>query len=114
MLSRFLRSETQSHRLDINRMKRKQRCHHEAAAGISGGSPQHPEQQRRVQGMQQNIGVVMSREGLRWKSWQSSACDSQVRGCQFEAVERGERPLHRVPVKAGLNLKIAGHIVRSS
>ena len=91
-------------------MQGKQPSHHEAATSVAGRSPKHPEEQSRIQGVEENVGVVMSAsiqfEELIIQSVRQPGERMPVRG-----IKSCERPLHRVPVKAGLDLEVANHIV---
>ena len=47
------------HRFDVDGMQREQRGYHGAAAGVTRGRLQHPEQQHHVEGVQEQAGGMV-------------------------------------------------------
>ena len=90
-------------------MDRKQSSDHEAAANISGGALQHPEQQGRVESVQQKIDVVMSGR-IEAEHIAVERVRYPAEGNPVHPVHGGERPLDGVPCQAVVDVRIVHHI----
>ncbi len=109
MLSTVLRSRDPGHRLDINGMHGKQCRHHKAPPGIARRAPQHPEEQHRVQRMQQHAGLVMS-GGILVVHLEIQRVRQPGDRVPVAGVVGDERPGHGVPGQAVLDVDVLGDV----
>ena len=104
MLSRFLRSGSRPP-FDIDGMEREQRSHHQAAPGIARGPLQHPEQQQRVDHVEDDVDIVRP-AGRHPEGGNSISCEIQVSGCQFASAKVEKRPGDGVGGQAVLDVLV--------
>ena len=90
---------------DIERMQRKQRRHHEAAAGVAGRALQDPEEQHGVDCMEQNV-LVMRAGGIESEELNVDGVRHPGERMPIAGIPMRERPQHGPSRKAIFDVRI--------
>ena len=99
------------HRFDIDRMQCEQRAHNQTGPGQPGRPPQQKKQQHCIGGVQQEIDVVVA-DRIELKDLAIQGMRQPSQRMPVSVAKSRERPFHRVPSQAALNLGIFQNIGR--